>query len=109
VGPVLARSELFVSVYGPGFPEAGAVPPADALAAAGGVPGGLVAHDRLAEAAIVRGLWTGLISLPIQLGLLFAVRATLFRAWRPPARRPGLAGSVALAVAGWTVLVPVVL
>jgi membrane protease YdiL (CAAX protease family) len=81
-----------------------------ASAAAAGTAAASVAHDRAAKAAAtVRMVWVGLTSLPLQLGLLLAVRATLFPSWRPPIRRPGLAGSVALAVIAWAVLLLVVL
>src|SRR5262249_46209628 len=109
IGPALAQSGLFVQVYGPDFPLSGQTPTEESSAAAAGATAASVAPDRLAEAATVRGLWTGLVSLPLQLGLLLWVRSVVYPAWKPPARRSGLAGSVALAVAAWAVLTPIVL
>ncbi len=95
---LLASSGFFEQLYGPGFPEM--QPPA-----------GEVAAEVKAEqeaAMVLRQLWAGVLALPVQLGLLYGVRRALYPAWKPQATM-GVASTLALAVAAWVVLTPLVL
>ncbi len=108
---VLSQSGFYQRVYGQGFfPSADAPGPSfESQAAVLGGPAAATAVERKAEAAAVRVLWVGLLSLPVQIGILLGglrllwPQTHLIPAWRSiPAR-------VALAAFAWVVLTPVVL
>lgn len=99
VAPALDQSGIFRKLYGEDFPRIGSVAQADDEAV----------QQRLQEAATMRALWTGLVSLPLQIGLLIAFRSALYPQWTQSARRSGIVGSVALAVIAWAVIALVVL
>lgn len=107
----LSRSGFYQHVYGPDFPPAptAPAPPPEVSAAVAGAPVAVGAADQQAELAVVRGLWTGVVALPVQLALLLFLRAAVYPAWRSPATVRTLPARVALAVAGWAVVTPVVL
>ncbi|MBA4062857.1 MAG: hypothetical protein C0501_03960 [Isosphaera sp.] len=105
VGQGLEGSGFYRRVYGPDFPPPGPGPAVlKATAAAAGAP--IAAAFEVA--AIRRDLWAGVVALPVQLGLLVLARRALYPARRPP-DSPGLAPSLAVAVAAWAVLTPAVL
>jgi membrane protease YdiL (CAAX protease family) len=105
----LAEAGFYPRVYGPDFPTPRPTgPPPGAEMAVAGAPAVAAAQDAREVAAVVRRLWAGVVALPVQLGLLVLARRALYPAWRPP-DPPGLAPRVAVAVAAWAVLTPVVL
>ena len=64
--------------------------------------------ERKAEAATLRTLWASLFALPLQLVMLLVARFAMHPRWRIKATG-SVAGKVALAVAAWCVLTPVVM
>lgn len=104
----LTRSGLLTHVYGPGFPWPAAPSPAVEASAVAGVPAATAAAADLEAAAVLRQLWTRTLALPLQLGLLFVAARSLYPAWKPGVAI-GPAAGVALAVAAWAALTPVVL
>ncbi len=62
----------------------------------------------LADVGILRELWARSLALPVYLGLLYLSAKLLYPEWRMP-RGLGWVASVALGVAAWCVLTPVVL
>jgi membrane protease YdiL (CAAX protease family) len=107
----LIQSGFYQQVYGPGFytvAEASG-PSFESQAAVLGGAAAIAIAEQQAEAAAVRGLWVGLVSLPVQVGILLLglrllwPRRHLGESWHTiPAR-------VVLAVIAWAVLTPIVL
>jgi hypothetical protein len=93
LGQLLDASGFYQIVYGAAFPQSGAPD---------------VSDEAKAEAATVRMLWAGLLSLPPSLGALVLARTALYPKWR--SRTSGsVAGKVALAVGAWAALAPAVM
>jgi membrane protease YdiL (CAAX protease family) len=67
-----------------------------------------VVPELLQKAGVSR-LAAGVLALPIQLAILYAAWQLLYPAWKPGRRGSGYVGLVAVAVAVWAVLAPVVL
>ncbi|MDB5309980.1 MAG: amino terminal protease self-immunity [Gemmataceae bacterium] len=105
----LLQSSFFQEVYGPDFPPPVATPPFEASAAVAGAVAALMARDHQAELAAVRGLWVGILSLPLQIGLLVLARYGLYPTWRSPADPRAIPARLALGTVGWAVITPVVL
>ncbi|HEY3787932.1 MAG TPA: CPBP family glutamic-type intramembrane protease [Urbifossiella sp.] len=106
----LAQSPFFQWIYGPEFPVATeAAPSFEAEAAAAGTPVSVAAHETKEERIAVRTLWTGLIALPFQVGLLILIGRISFPAWRLPAKLRTAPTSITIAILAWAVLTPIVL
>jgi len=109
VAHALDGSNFFRRVYPPES-QVAATPGVrnfESVAAVAGVPI-TSALDRDSEALALRGLWIGVITLPLQIVLLGAARRLLF----PPPVAPGVGrtfpGRVALAVVAWLSIAPIV-
>jgi membrane protease YdiL (CAAX protease family) len=98
ISPALEQGGFYQKLYGPDFPRAGST--AD--------EGDDAAKQRFGEASVSRSLWVGLISLPIQLGLLLILCRVLYPDWKGPSREAAHAGSIALAVVAWVALASIV-
>ena len=92
VSEALSRLGFFTEIYGPEFlvgpPPAGVDEPAEL-------------RDRTSEANVVRMLWSGLLSFPLQLGLLAAARYGLYTAWKPDRTRSVFPARLALVGVAW--------
>lgn len=106
----LSQGGFFQQVYGPDFPgpRAQPLPPVEASAAAAGFPAAHATHAAVESAVVLRQSWAGAVALPLQLGLFYLATRALYPTWRRP-HGPGLGASLALAVAAWAVLAPLVL
>ena len=89
----LSNSGFYREVYGPDFPLRHTME---------------AASEPAKEASTVRGLWAGLVALPVVLGLLWVMGRTLYPKWRPT-RSGSAAGKVQLAVLAALALAPAVL
>ena len=107
----LAQSPFFQMVYGAEFPRLTEVPAPslEASAAVVGAVAAIVDHDHRMEISAVRGLWTGTISLPVQLGLLLAAWLVMYRRWPGRGLVAVLLARISLAVITWAGLTMVVL
>lgn len=95
---VLSNAGLFTRVYGDDFPPEQRPEP-DA-------PREVV--ERWAEASVVRGLWAGAASFPIQLAAVYLLGRMLYPRGNATANRPPLVSQAALAVPMWLILAVVV-
>ena len=89
-------------------PSGKMLPPEEASAAVAGMPAAVSVHDQAEIAHILRILWIGILSLPLQLSLLIAVSRFYYPAWWRTLQ-PSLASRIVLAVLAWLVLAPFVL
>jgi membrane protease YdiL (CAAX protease family) len=94
-GLVLSKAGFYRAVYGPNFPAPGAE---------------VVPSEQLQEASTRRILWTGLVSLPPLVALLWLAARVLYPKWNPSLTgRGSVAGLVWLAVLAWVAVTPPVL
>jgi membrane protease YdiL (CAAX protease family) len=82
-------------------------PPFEAIASIAGIPAAVATQEQAETAATIRGLWAGVIALPLQLSILLGVSRILYPSWRFATRRR-LASQIALAVLAWFALTPLV-
>lgn len=109
VTAALNQSGFYKEVDGPALSSNASGPSFESQAAAVGTPAAAVISERKAEAATVRALWVGLLSLPLQLGILLGGLRLLWPQGRLSPACRSIPACVALAMFVWVVLTPVVL
>ncbi len=107
----LSQSGFYQQVYGPGIYTAAEIsgPLFETQAAVLGGPAATVIVEQKAESAAVRALWVGLVSLPVQVGILLLGLRLLWPQRHRGESWPIIPARVALAVLAWAILTPIVL
>jgi membrane protease YdiL (CAAX protease family) len=105
----LSQSSFYQQVYGPDFPAFTTAPGFEATAAVAGVPAAAAVNDQQAMLLAVRGLWVGVIALPLQLAIIVLARYAVYPVWRSPFSARAIPARVALAVVVAAILTPLVL